>query len=377
MLVSEVCRAVLCCLLLPLAWPSVAGHLGRPAELTLIYLVIFALNAFGSFANPARFTLLFSVVGEADQAQASGMTMASQSLAGIIGPPIAAPLLFVFGEQWALVINAVSYLVSFAAIRLVSFPASAVEPAAGQPPASFMTDFRAGIRFFATSRTLIAIVIGVVVATLGTGMINSLNVFFVTDNLHVAAKWYGTLGVADGIGGILGAVATGIVVAKIAPRRVFWIGLATTGVLFVAYSRMTVLIAAIVLLVLIGVVVGTLNGSIQPLVLGSVPQEMLGRVVAVMMPLQQVANVISMALAGILASTALHGLHASFAGMTFGPYDTLFSLAGLLFVVGGLASIPLLRAGSAPAPAASAAAEATVGAAVADPEAAPGQGVTE
>jgi hypothetical protein len=29
--------------------------------------------------------------------------------------------------------------------------------------------------------------------------------------------------------------------------------------------------------------------------------------------------------------------------VTFGPYDTLFSVAGLLFILGGLESIPLLR----------------------------------
>jgi hypothetical protein len=56
--------------------------------------------------------------------------------------------------------------------------------------------------------------------------------------------------------------------------------------------------------------------------------------------------------AGLLASTVLHGLHASFAGMTFGPYDTLFSVAGLLFIAGGLASIPLLRPAPGPAEAA-------------------------
>jgi MFS family permease len=349
LLVSEVCRAVLCLALLPLAWPSVAGQVGRPAELALIYVVIFALNGFGQFANPARFTLLYSIVEPADQAQAGGLSMASQALAGIVGPPIAAPLLFVFGVQWALVIDAVSYVVSFAALILVAFPAGVVAPTAGQEHPGFVSEFRAGIRFFTTSNLLIAMAIGAVIATLGTGVINSLNVFFVTDNLHVAAKWYGTLGLAEGIGALLGALATGAVVAKIAPKQVFWGGLVAAGILEVAYSRMSVLIAAIVVLVLIGMVVGTLNGAIQPLILGAVPQEMLGRVVAVFTPLQQVATVTATAVAGVLASTVLRNLHAHFAGMTFGPYDTLFTFAGLLFIAGGLASIPLLRSADSPA----------------------------
>ena len=51
----------------------------------------------------------------------------------------------------------------------------------------------------------------------------------------------------------------------------------------------------------------------------------------------------------MLASTVLRNLHAHVAGMTFGPYDTLFTFAGLLFIVGGLASVPLLRSSDAPA----------------------------
>jgi len=367
MLAGDACRAVLILALLPLAWPSAAGHIGRSAELILVYAVLLAASCFSQFFNPAKFAVLFGLVDEADRARASGLAMSLGSLAGIIGPPIAAPLLFVFGVQWALIINALSFVFSFVTIALVKLPATtpdaatapdaAAAPDATAPPAvaaeraapGFFSDFRAGVRFFATSRVLIALAIGVVIATLGTGLINSMNVFFVTDNLHVAVKWYGTLGAAEGIGGVLGGVATGMVAARLAPRRIFWAGLALTGVLCVAYSRMSLLPPALVLLFLIGVVVGTLNGAIAPLLLGATPQEMLGRVVSVINPLQQVATVSSVTIAGLLASTVLRHLHASFAGLTFGPYDTLFSIAGLLFIAGGLAAIPLLRPAPTPA----------------------------
>ena len=53
-----------------------------------------------------------------------------------------------------------------------------------------------------------------------------------------------------------------------------------------------------------------------------------------------------MILAGVLASTVLRGLHFSVAALHFGPYDTVFAVAGLLFVIGGLSAIaPMRRAG--------------------------------
>jgi hypothetical protein len=71
---------------------------------------------------------------------------------------------------------------------------------------------------------------------------------------------------------------------------------------------------------------------------------MLGRVIAVINPLQQVAALTAIAAAGILASTALRGMHKVVAGLTFGPYDTIFAVSGVFFIVGGLAAIRPLRA---------------------------------
>ena len=349
MLVGDACRTVLILALLPLAWPSVSGHVGRPAELILIYAVLLVTSCFSQFFGPAKFAVMSGLVAEEDRARAGGLAMSTGALAGIVGPPIAAPLLFIFGVQWALIINALSFVFSFITIALVKLPprgADVTEPAAPD----FLGEFRAGVRFFATSRVLVAMAIGVVIATLGTGLINAMNVFFVTDNLHVAAKWYGTMGAAEGIGAVLGGAATGLIAARIAPKQIFWGGLVLTGILALAYSRMSLLPPALVLLFLIGMVVGTLNGAILPLILGATPQEMLGRVASVINPLQQVATVTSVVVAGLLASTVLRHLHKSFAGMTFGPYDTLFSIAGLLFIAGGLAAIPLLRTPPSPAP---------------------------
>jgi MFS family permease len=97
MLVGDACRTVLILALLPLAWPSVTGHIGRSAELIGIYAVLVAASCFSQFFNPAKFAVLFSMVDEADRARAGGLAMSTGALAGIIGPPLAAPLLFVFG----------------------------------------------------------------------------------------------------------------------------------------------------------------------------------------------------------------------------------------------------------------------------------------
>ena len=207
------------------------------------------------------------LTADAARAQASSRFQVTSSFAAIIGPPPGAPLLFALGVQWASVINAVSFAVSFATIKAMRLP---VEAAAVRAQAArFFSEMRAGLRFFIGNRMLVTLTVGVIIATLGTGALNSLNVFFVSHNL------------------------------------------------------------------------GAVNTAVTPLLLAVTPQELIGRVASVIQPVQQLAAIGSMAVAGFLASTALRGFHGTVGGLHFGTYDTISAVAGLLFIAGGLAAVPL------------------------------------
>lgn len=95
-----------------------------------------------------------------------------------------------------------------------------------------------------------------------------------------------------------------------------------------------------------------LNTVFSPIILSVTPSHLIGRVSAVFSPAQQLASIVSMVLAGVLASTVLNGFHAAVGPIKFGPYDTVFAAGGLLFVIAGIASIaPLSKpAEQAPTP---------------------------
>ncbi len=95
-------------------------------------------------------------------------------------------------------------MVFFVSIRAVRPRPEAVSKP--EPGKGFADEFRAGLAFFLGSRVLLTLTLGVIVATLGAGAINALNVFFVPHNLHVAASWLGTLTAGEGAGAIAGAL---------------------------------------------------------------------------------------------------------------------------------------------------------------------------
>ncbi|MFF2662559.1 MFS transporter [Kitasatospora sp. NPDC058032] len=358
MLGTEVLRGVLVAVLTAVSFVP-TEDLPAGVWLALIYATVLALNAASQFFTPARFAVIADLVtDEADRARAAGLAQATGQTAWIIGPPLAAPLLFTVGLQWALLFNALSYLVSYFAIRGADLTPAASAAAAKQRAQAaerrgLFQDFTAGLRFFARNRFLVALLLLTVIGQLGTGALSTLNVFFATRNLHASAELYGYLGMAMGIGGIAGALAAGRVVQWIGARRTTWIGLMASGVLLVLYSRQTAFPGAVALLFVFIVPITMLNTAMAPLLLAATPQEFRGRVVAVFYPVTRLAAMLTAVLSGWLVGSGLRGFSGSLAGLRFGPIDTVFAVAGLLVVLAGVyARLALPAPAPAPKPAA-------------------------
>ncbi|WP_425470051.1 MFS transporter [Streptomyces tateyamensis] len=314
----------------------------------VVYLAVFLNTALSQFFNPARFAVTGEVVPEGQRTRAAGIGQTTQAVAGIVGPPLAAPLLFTAGTQWALLINALSYVGSFLLVRALSVrPAPAeAEPAV---PAGVLAELREGMRMAAGNRVVRALLIAIALISVGVGALNTVNLFFVTDNLHADKSYFGILDMALGLGMLGGAVLVTPLATRYGHRVTFPLGLALLGLLLLAYARMTTFWSALVLIALLGPALIAVNMAIAPLVMESVAKEYLGRVFSAFNPVQQVAGVTGMALAGPMAA-AWRFSHGSVAGLHVGGIDSILSGGALLAVLGGVYSAVAFRsAGAVPA----------------------------
>jgi MFS family permease len=344
MLLMDLIRASLIGLLL--LFVAVAPHLfpaqTRHAELAAVYVVVFVASTCAQFFNPSRLALIADVVTPELRNKASGMGQTTMYLAGIVGPPLAGPLFFHAGVRSALLINGLSFLISFAAILLVEPPTIAANNLVAGAP-SVLREFREGIAFFGHNRVLMTLLISLVIVMFGAGALNALDVFFVTVNLHTSASLFGVLSAAIGSGAVLGAIAASTLGSRIPAARTFWISLLLTSVGLLIYSRMTSFWPAVAALFVTGIPMAALNVAIMPLMLDSTPREMLGRVSSVLMPVVNVATLGSIVLAGWLAGTVMAHFRAHALGLTFGPVDTIFLAAGILGLVSGIYAMIGLR----------------------------------
>jgi len=317
---------------LPIAW-----------QLGTLYGIIFVISICDQFFNPANMVLVSHLVEEPYRSRASGLNQVTGNLAIVVGPALGTLLFLRVGISWALLTDSLSFAVSFLTIRAIHTPRTA-SPDGGQTlRPSFHREFLEGLRFYASNRVLVTILVTGVIVLLGAGAFNALNIFFVTQNLHASPSIYGVLGSAAGLGAIVGAAFATAFVQHLGVIRVFWISVLAVGGVVLLFGRTTSVIPAVVLAFLMGFTNTPINVTVMPLLLHVTPRELVGRVVAVLSPMMSAASTLSVALAGYLASTVLHNFHATVFGIAFGPVDTIFTCAGLLAVIAGLYAMVNLR----------------------------------
>ncbi len=329
--------------------PVAGKHWPIATQLVVIYFCVMIESVAAQFFNPSRLAIIGAAIPKEDRSRAFGLSGAAANLASVIGPPLAAPLLFSIGVQWALVIDVASFLVSFGCVSAIRLPESERKPARERQP--FWTEFAEGLSFFAHNRQLRVLCGTVIVYMFGVGAINALNVFFVRNNLHASASFLGTLSGALGAGSIAGALMAGKFANRLTEAKVFSFGVVVTGLIVLVYSRLGSLPVALALLILAGFPLAAVNVVIGPLMLKATPKHLIGRVATVMNPLVYLASITSMAISGFLASTVLRNLHVVVGGITFGRIDTIFGISALLMIASGIASIKPLRDSSEPEPA--------------------------
>jgi MFS family permease len=330
MIWTDVVRLVLITLFL-----TVTLILSDRIVLLISCLSILLLIASGSqFFLPARVAVVADLVPQEQHPQAYGLLQQASYLAQIIGPSVAAPLYLFLGPTWAITLNAGSFLVSSLLLFLMRLPVQ--EMSAVRKEANFWRELREGLQFFRRSRVLVTLLISGMIFMFAGMAYNSFEYLYGVENLHIPGQLLGMYVGCYGVGVVIGLPLTATLVKRVSEVEVLWIFLICHGLVTLILSRVTTLIPGMVCGFLLGFFSSSIFLSVRPLTVLVTPRELIGRVMSVEMPLITMASLAGGILASTLASTALSGFHATFAGMTFGRLDTIFVGVGILTIGAGV-----------------------------------------
>ena len=178
------------------------------------------------FFDVAYQSYLPSLVTRDELVEGNAKLQASQSVAQVGGPAFGGLLVGAFTAPYALVADAVSFVVSAGSIRRIG----AAEPAPDRPEVpNLRREIGEGLRFVLRHPILRMIAGCTGTFNLFSGASGPIAVVFLVRDLGVSPGLLGVLFSAGSVGGILGALIAARVAHRIGSARASWVPLMVTG----------------------------------------------------------------------------------------------------------------------------------------------------
>ncbi len=322
MVVSDLLRAA-AVLLVPAA---------ATVNVLLVYPLVFLVTSITIFFRPARTAVIPRIVGDDELVTANSATWIGETLADVVGYPIAGLFVAFLGSALALAfwLDALTFVASAILIATMAIPP--VVRAAGRASVGVrgvIEDLREGWRFLRSESVLLANTLQGAIAQVSVGTTIALTPVYAAQVLELgqldASTTYALLETAVGVGNLVGGFLVGLVGMRFARGRMVILG-------FVLYGACT---AALGLTGNVPIAIGLMAGCgvanmvyvipSQTLFQERTPQELMGRVVSFRFALVTASMSAAMAVAGLLAA----GIGIS----------TVLAISGLVTLSTGLAGL--------------------------------------
>ncbi len=187
---------------LPLAWAF--GSLG----IWQLYAVVFAAGVLTLFFDVAYLAYLPALVGREHLLEANAKLQASYSVAHTAGPAIAGAIVGLLAAPVAVALDAASFLVSALAVGRIRRSEPPPEPS---PQGGVRSEVAEGLRVVLGDRLLRPIAACTGSHNFFEGMRDAVFVLFVVREFGLAPEMLGLILAAGGVGGLLGALFSGVI----------------------------------------------------------------------------------------------------------------------------------------------------------------------
>jgi DHA3 family macrolide efflux protein-like MFS transporter len=298
----------------------------------LVYPLVFLLTSISIFFRPARTAVLPRIVRDDELVTANSATWVAETLADVIGYPLAGLFVAFLGTALPLAfwLDAASYVVSAGLIMAVAIPPVVRATAVAAGASGVLADMRAGWRFLRAEAVLRANTLQAVVAQFSAGIIIALTPVYAERVLQGgtldATAVYAFLETGIGVGNLVGGFFLGLVGARIAKGRLVIAGYVAYGLCVVGLALVGQVGVAIGLAFGMGVMNMVYVIPSQTLFQERTPGDMIGRVVGFRFSAVYGSMTLAMAVAGLLGEAI--GV-AEVIGL-FGVVTVVAGLAGLL-----------------------------------------------
>ena len=214
MLTADVARFLIL-LTIPIAWAL--GDM----RFDLLYAVTFLNGTLRVFFNVSYMSYVPDLVGRERLLEANGKLGATASLAQVTGPALGGLLVGLLGAAYAILLDALSFLVSAGFLKRIRKPEAKPNASSEHPP--LLRGIGEGLHLVYRNATLRALLLSASCTSLAGYIFMAVYILYMVDDLHLSS---GAVGLVFGLGG-LGALIGSLLAVPVARR--FGVGPAVIG----------------------------------------------------------------------------------------------------------------------------------------------------
>ena len=232
------------------------------SRLWLVYPIVFLLEVVEQFTGPAENAFLPRLVPEADLAAANSLNALNNNVARLGGPALGGALYATGGLGGVVLVDAASFLV--AAVLLAAIRASGAVRAAGEATDEVVRrwrrvwlEWREGLAVVRQRRAVRVVFTVTALTSFGEGVFAVMFAVWVRDVLEGGVPQLGWLQSSQAVGGLVGGLVGAYAARRLAPERLYGLGLLAFGIFDLALFNYPLLLDGVwigsALMILVGI----------------------------------------------------------------------------------------------------------------------------
>jgi MFS family permease len=183
------------------------AYLSGGLSLAHLYLVALIVGIFTPFSAVASQAYLRWLLERGDLTEGNAKLEISNSTANVAGRAVAGALIYWIQAPLAIIVDAISYLVSAALVLAIRRPEPITKVSRAAGSSSFWLDVWEGLVATFGDRTIRLIAASSATVNLGISIVNTVYLLYAYEVLHLNAAEVGLVLAAGGVGSVLGAMA--------------------------------------------------------------------------------------------------------------------------------------------------------------------------
>lgn len=282
-------------------------------KLLHIYITVVMASVCQSLYNPAVGAAIPSLVNKEKLIKANSIESTVMTLGGVVAPIIAGAVYGLMGIKIILLLNAISFILAAIMESFIELK-SEIKKISGDVYKEFIQDFKDGIKFVISNKSLKYIIIlcffinGILAGSMSVGIPFLCKIVFKITDLQFGLTE--TLSVA---GTLVGAIFAPKVAKKVSLEKLFSLVILGCGILLVLLSAVIsspavsaidsifiTWIITVIILICFSIICALINIAIGTLMQKATPNNMLGRVMSVIVTISMVAMPLGQVIYGAL-----------------------------------------------------------------------------